>query len=44
MAGVVPVTGGRAARVVVRVGWVAIRLGLVIYFGSKGTLFFYQGF
>jgi hypothetical protein len=29
---------------VLRVGWIAIRLALVIYFGRRGALFFYQGF
>ncbi len=42
---VLPATGrGSAARAAFRVGWVVIRLGLVIYFGRKGALFFYQGF
>ncbi len=27
-----------------RVGWIVVRLGLVLYFGRQGALFFYQGF
>jgi len=48
MADALPMTrpglASRTVRRALRVGWVAIRLGLVIYFGRKGTLFFYQGF
>ena len=39
----VPRPAGRIAAAL-RVGWIAARLGLVLYFGRRGALFFYQGF
>ena len=45
MSEIPPTTPRRdAARSALRVGWIAVRLGLVIYFGRRGALFFYQGF
>jgi hypothetical protein len=34
----------RRFKAALRVGWIAVQLGLVIYFGRRGALFFYQGF
>jgi hypothetical protein len=39
-----PTPRGIAVRTALRVGWIALRLGLVILFGRRGALFFYQGF